>query len=102
MRVLAYLPTRMKTEIGALHPFGVYSEGKKIVKSPFASTNILDRIEGLLSLFWIPNYFDEIERGDYKGHSTAYKAFIKSPFSLWYTTVKRMTKPERAENYYDN
>ena len=102
MRVISYMSRRMVTEFGALSPIGIWSEGRKIAKSPFAATSVIDNIDGLKSLLWVPNYFDEIERGDYKGHSTAYKAFLKSPFSVWYSTVKRMTRPEKAEQYYDD
>lgn len=101
-RVISYMSRRMVTEFGALSPIGIWSEGRKIAKSPFAATSVIDNIDGLKSLLWVPNYFDEIERGDYKGHSTAYKAFLKSPFSVWYSTVKRMTRPEKAEQYYDD
>lgn len=102
LRALSYMATRMKTEIGAMNHLGVFSEGKKLMKSPFAATSVIDNISGLIGLLWPPNYFDEIERGDYKGHSSAYRDFMKSPFSLWYNTIKRHIKPERAENYYDD
>jgi hypothetical protein len=102
MKALSYLATRAVTELGALNPLGAYSEGRKLLSSPFAATSVLDNIQGLFSLLWPPNYCDEIKSGDYKGHSSAYKAFLKSPFSVWYSTIKRTASPERAEQYYDS
>lgn len=110
LRTLKYFLVREKTELGVLSPisptslpfFGMVKEGIKITKSPFAATNLMDDITGLQSLLWVPNYFDTIERGDYKGHSSAYKAFIKSPLSLWYRTILRTKNPEKAANYFDD
>ena len=73
----------------------------KIAKSPFAATNVIDDITGLTGLLWPPNYFDTIESGDYKDHSTAYKDFMKSPLTLWYRTIKRMTEPEKSEKFFN-
>ena len=110
LRTLKYFLIREKTELGVLSPisptslpfFGMVKEGIKITKSPFAATNVLDDITGLQSLLWVPNYFDTIERGDFRGHSSAYKAFIQSPLSLWYRTILRTTNPEKAANYFDD
>lgn len=104
IRTLRYLARRERTELGALIPGPtMLSEGVRILRSPFAASNIFDAITnttGALGLLWIPNYWTEVESGDYKGHSEAYKCFIKSPFSLWYKTYKRVTQPEKAEQHY--
>ena len=102
LRVISYWATREKTELGALVPFiQMPNEMIKIAKSPFAATNVIDDITGLTGLLWPPNYFDTIESGDYKDHSTAYKDFMKSPLTLWYRTIKRMTEPEKSEKFFN-
>lgn len=102
LRVISYWATREKTELGALVPFiQMPNEIIKIAKSPFAATNVIDDITGLTRLLWPPNYFDTIESGDYKDHSTAYKDFMKSPLTLWYRTIKRMTEPEKSEKFFN-
>ena len=96
----SYMVTREKTELGALTPFGVIPEGYKILKSPFANTSVISDVMNLSTLMWPWNYTDEIQGGDYKGHSSAYRAFMRSPLTLWYRTIKRQLNPERAEQYY--
>lgn len=102
MRAISMLFTRGRTELGALHPLGVWSEGRKLLNSPFAATSVLDDIDNLKTLLMPHKYFDEIQSGDFKGHSSAYRAFIKSPATLWFNTLRKHLSPERAENYYDD
>jgi hypothetical protein len=99
-RMLSYAAVRQKTELGALVPVFMPKEMVKIAKSPFAATNVIDDISGLTGVLNPFNWADEIEAGDYKGHSTAYKDFMKSPFSVWYKTIKRNMNPEKAEKYF--
>lgn len=100
-RALGYSMVRLRTELGALVPFSMPKEMLAIARSPFAATNVLSDISSLLSLLNPMSYTDEIESGDYKGHSSAYRAFMKSPLTLWYKTIKRATQPEKAEQYYN-
>ena len=72
-----------------------------IMKSPFANTNVISDIYNLSLLVWPPNYTDEIKGGDYKGHSSAYRAFMRSPLTLYYRTIKRSLDPEKAESFFD-
>lgn len=100
--LLRYWAIREKTELGVLLPAPtMITEGIKIVKSPVANSSIWSDLMGLQSLLWPPNYFDEVESGDFKGHSSAYKAFIKSPLSLWYKSINRILDPDKAAQYYD-
>jgi len=101
MKMLNYALLREKTELGTLvvGPT-MFTEGVKIIKSPVAAAPIAENIAGLGGLLWVPNYFDEIESGDFKGHSSAYKSFIKSPLSLWYKTFKRIEDPDKASTYF--
>ena len=102
LRYISYAATREKTELGALIPINPLMplEGLKMLKSPFAATNILSDMGNLLQVFWIPSWFGEIESGYYKGHSTAYRAFMESPLTLWLNTVRRVLDPEQAERYF--
>lgn len=100
-RFINYMATREKTELGVLTPVGVFTEGTTILKSPFANASIIDDTINLGILLYPPNYYDEIQSGDYKGHSSAYRAFMRSPLTLWYRTIKRQIKPERSEQFYN-
>lgn len=101
-KLLSYWATRERTELSVLVPSPfMITEGMKIIKSPVANTSIWSDISNLTRLLWPPNYTDEIENGDYKGHSTAYRAFVRSPLTLWYRTINRTLDPEKAEQYYN-
>ena len=102
LRAAKYLATRERTELGALVPLSMPKEIIQIAKSPFANTSIISDIWNLSLLFNPLNYTDEIQSGDYKGHSSAYRAFMRSPLTLWYRTIKRTTHPEKAEQFYNN
>lgn len=100
-RYLSYIATREKTELGVLTPFGAIPEGIKILKSPAANTSIISDTYNLTIVAWPGSWFDEIERGEYAGHSSAYRAFFRSPLTLWYRTIKRTLDPEKAQQYYE-
>lgn len=96
-----YIAQREQTELGALHPVMMGNELIQMVNSPFAATNIMKDIQGLSNLLLPWNYFDNIEAGDYKDHSTAYKSFMKSPLTLWYRNIKRSLNPDKAATWYN-
>lgn len=102
IRAAKYLATREKTELGALVPFSMPKEMLTIAKSPFANTSVISDLWNLGLLLNPMNYTDEIQSGDYKGHSTAYRAFMRSPLTLWYRTFKRSAHPEKAEQFYNS
>lgn len=102
LRAAKYLATRERTELGALVPLSMPKEMIQIAKSPFANTSIISDVWNLSMLLNPMNYTDEIQSGDYKGHSSAYRAFMRSPLTLWYRTIKRTTHPEKAEQFYEN
>lgn len=102
INMLSYLATREKTELGALVPWSMPGEMLKIVKSPFAATSVLSDLYNLRLVITPSNWFDEIQSGDFKGHSSAYRAFMRSPLTLYYRTVKRQLNPEKAEDYYES
>ena len=97
----SYMLAREKTELGAVFPVMMPKEMINIMRSPVAATNIISDIHDLGSVLWFPNWFDEIEGGDYRGHSTAYRAFMRSPLTLWYRNIKRLAEPEKAERFYN-
>ena len=99
---VGYMFTRLRTELGALHPISIPREMLKIVKSPFAATSVFSDLYNVRLLLDPRNYFDEIQSGDFKGHSSAYRAFMRSPLTLYYRTIKRQLDPEKAEQFYDN
>lgn len=101
VKTLRYVATRERTELGALTPFMMLPEMIKIVKSPVANTSVISDLYNLRLLLNPMNYTDEIQSGDYKGHSTAYRAFMRSPLTLWYRTIKRSANPEKATQFFE-
>lgn len=97
----SYITTREKTELGALIPVSMPKELIKILNAPFANTSVMSDIYNLRLCLWPMNWTDEIQNGDYKSHSTAYRAFMRSPMTVWYRTLKRSLDPEKAEKYFD-
>lgn len=101
LRMLEYQTRRLYTEIGALTPTPAMAfEGLKILKSPSAAIGTFQDSLGLIKLLWPWNYMDELEVGKYKGHSTAYKAFINSPLAPIYRTVERGLHPEESLAFF--
>lgn len=101
-RTLRYLAIRERTELGALIPFSMPKEMLQIAKSPFANTSVISDLTNLRMCLWPSNWTDEIKSGDYKGHSSGYRAFMRSPLTLWYRTIKRTFKPEKAAQFYNS
>lgn len=99
---LSYIFTREKTELGALVPWSMPGEMIRIVKAPFAATSVVSDFYNLRLLLDPRNYFDEIQSGDFKGHSSAYRAFMRSPLTLYYRTFKRQLEPDKAEKFYES
>lgn len=100
-KMLKYTVTREKTELGALIPLSMPNEMLQIMKSPFANTNVISDIYNLTTVFNPWSYSEELKSGDYKGHSKAYRAFMRSPLTLYYRTLRRTLDPAKAESFYD-
>ena len=100
MRVISYLAEREKTELGAMVPVVQTKELISIIKSPFAATSIISDLYNLRLCINPWNWTDEIKSGEFKGHSTGYRAFMRSPLTLWYRTIRRNLTPEEREKFY--
>ena len=101
-KMLSYVAIRERTELGALIPVSMPIELLNIMKSPFANTNVIGDLYNLRLLLNPYNYTDTIKSGEYKDHSSAYRAFMRSPLTLYYRTVKRAFDPEKAASFYDD
>ena len=55
-----------------------------------------------LQLLYIPNYFDEIKSGRYKGHTRAYKYFRELPIISMFKKVDNFIDPSPMIQYYKN
>ena len=73
-----------------------------IIKSPVAASSVIQDIVDLGTVLNPVEWTDEIQSGDYKDHSSAYRAFMRSPITLWYRNIKKTLDPEIMERYYDN
>ena len=100
---LKYIIIREKTELAVLTPASgpaIFKEYGNIIKSPLACSSVLEKGYNLSCALWIPSWFEEVESGDYKGHSEGYKYLMKSPAVLWWGNVKRATNPKKAINAF--
>lgn len=103
MRALRAFIAREKTELGALTiGWQMPREFINIIKSPIAASNVIQDIVDLGTLLDPFAYFDEIESGEFKGRSSAYRAFVRSPLTLWWRNIKKTADPEVMERYYEN
>ena len=91
-----YQLRRLYTELGALTPTpAMASEGLRILKSPAAGINTVEKTLNLIDLMNPFNYetFDGedaiLKSGPYKGKSRAQQALLKSPLAPMYHTVMR-------------
>lgn len=98
---IIYCLRRLKTELGTLvpGPFMV-TEGLKIMDDPIANTSILKSIANITTALWIPSWTDEIESGRFKGHSSGYRAIMKSPLTLNADNIYNIIYPEEAAKYF--
>jgi hypothetical protein len=97
----AYMLQRQKTELGVLVPgITTVSEGIKILDSPVANTSILKDVVNLRKVFNPFDWCDEIKSGQFKGHSSAFRALMRSPLTLWYKNFRKATDPMDAAQFY--
>lgn len=98
-RLILFQIRRLQTEIGAMiNP----NEALNILKSPFASTTIIESSFNLVSsIFFPPDWFNTIESGRFKGHSTLYKNAMLSPLTP-YQTIYNTIYPENLMRSLEN
>lgn len=100
-QLLRYTVIRASVEQGALVPFSAPIELLKIAQSPMAATNVASDVLALKTVLWPGSWFEEVEHGEYKGHSEAYRALMRSPLSIYYNTIKRQLNPDKAAEFYN-
>lgn len=75
--MLEYQMRRLANEVGVLTPTPLMlNEGIKILDSPMAAVSATQKVLDVFDIFWFPNWFDEIERGKYKGMTKAEKSLL--------------------------
>ena len=100
-KMLEYQARRLYNELGAMTPNPMMvSEALKLMQSPAAGINTLEKALGLVKLMNPYNYVEEMKSGRLKGHSKAFKALIESPFGGIINTVDKGIHPERAIKFY--
>ena len=96
VKMVEYQLRKLYTELGALTPTPeMVSEGVRILKSPAASVNTVEKALNLIDLMNPMNYetFNGedaiLQSGPYKGKSKAQQSLLKSPLAPMYNTVMR-------------
>lgn len=104
-RMLRYQMLRLKSELGFFVPNKqMFSEYLRIFKSPIAAINIGESALGLLKLLWIPDMWNEVDRGPFKGHSQWFKSFFGNR-AIWprlNVLIRNTVGLEEAERQYIN
>lgn len=102
-----YQARRLKTEIGVLIPGpSMLNEGLKILKSPAAGVNTLEKLLDLTQLINPFNYEtfggEEaiLQAGRYKGRTKAHKFFFESPLVPMNSTIYRGLHPEEGIPFF--
>jgi predicted nucleic acid-binding Zn-ribbon protein len=98
----AYMLQRQKTELGVLVPGPQTAlEGVKILRSPIANMSVTQKnIEAMIALMNPFGWTDEIKSGEYKGHSSNYRALANSSLTLWMKNIERASDPIKAAQFY--
>lgn len=106
-KMFEYQLRRLYTELGAMTPTtALPQEGLRLLQSPAAGINTIEKLMGLMSLFNYNNYEtfggEEalIKTGTYKGKSKAQRAILRSPLAPMYNTVNRVIDVEHQIPFY--
>ena len=106
-KMFEYQLRRLYTELGAMTPTtALPQEGLRLLQSPAAGINTIEKLMGLMSLFNFNNYEtfggEEalIKTGTYKGKSKAQRAILRSPLAPMYNTVNRVIDVEHQIPFY--
>ena len=96
------LVRRARTEVGSTLPtFSMLREGVKIINSPMAGVDTLEKIFDFVELIIAPwTGFDVLESGRYKGHTVAYKLFMESPLLISSKNIYKTAHPEDLIQFY--
>lgn len=107
VKMTEYQLRRLNTELGALTPtLAMAEEGLKIINSPAAGVNTLDKLFDMVSLLNPFNYEtfagEEalLKSGPYKGMSRAQQSLLKSPVVPMYNTIMRTIHIEDQIPFY--
>ena len=81
LKLAEYTARREAHELGALAPSPMMlQEIMKTVKSPLpAAQDVHNLLNFAISAVWIPDHFDEVKSGPYKGMTTFQKNFMRAP-----------------------
>lgn len=98
---------RLYTEVGAMTPgLQIFNEGFRILKSPMAAINPMEKTINLIGLLNPYNYETVagedalLQSGRYKGESRATKLFFESPLVPTNSTIYRDLHPEESIPFY--
>ena len=105
LKMAELISKRLKRELGALHPVGIFRESRAILKSPIPALSTINSIYDILSSICSPleDWNDELQSGPYKGMSTLQKNLYKAPvwgLSHYRQVSKFMGDMDDLINYY--
>ena len=95
---------RLRSEIGSQAPTPqMLNEALRIGSSPIAALRpVTDGVGAVANLLWVPNYFDTVESGRYKGRTKAHKYFMKLPVVSLFRKFDNFIDPSDMLNFYKN
>ena len=95
-----YQSVRLQSELSALTPISFIGETVRLFKSPLPAINTVMDILNTWGALWIPNWFEEVDRGWAKGHSKGFKLLFGNKVLNPYYHV--MYRNANAEEFYQN
>lgn len=76
--IFFYQCIRLQSELATLTPLALGGELVRLGNKPIPALNTISNMFDTLSALWIPNWFEEVERGKFKGYSKAFKSILNN------------------------
>lgn len=95
-----YQALRLQSELSALTPISAIGEAVRLFNSPLPAINTVTNILDTFGALWIPNWFEEVDRGWAKGHSKGFKFLFGNKILNHYYHV--MYRNANAEEFYQS
>lgn len=98
-----YQSLRLQSELSALTPISAVGETVRLFKSPLPAINTVTNLLDTFGAIWLPNWFEEVDRGWAKGHSKGFKLlFGNKVINPYYHVMYRNANAEEFIQTFTN
>lgn len=96
-----YQAIRLQSELSALTPISAINEAVRLGKSPIPALNTVTNMLDTLKAGWIPNWFEEVDRGWAKGHSKGFKYLMNNKvINPYFLTLEKTANVAEQTKWY--